>query len=301
MMSLGPGPSYVCGYALAKKLLNYFILPLVFLLIQDVSHPIFAAPAIQWKEIQLGLSVAEIQDPVYSRIGSCTTVIVKVDARRYRFEAFQYAAQSLSGPLSVEEWAQETGALMVFNAGQYYENYKHMGLLVKNGTNIGTRLISQWKGLFVENPSQDSVAPVSLLDLDFDKADTSGGTYPFAVQSLMLFDREGTKRVRKSDWIANRTVVATDWEGAVYVFCTEGGYTLWEAAGFIRDLGLGLKHAMTLDGGYQSQLAINTPYFTSVTYGKWAIQGSMSIIPMPGFKMKLPAVIAVFRRKKIAP
>jgi uncharacterized protein YigE (DUF2233 family) len=274
---------------------------LLFLLFQGAWHPLYAATTIQWKEIQPGLSVAEIYDPVYSRMGSPNTIILKVDAVRYRFEAFQFAAQSLERPLSVEEWAKKTGAPVVFNAGQYYENYKHMGLLVKNGSNMGTRLIAQWKGLLVENPSQGNPAPVSLLDLEFDQADTSGGTYPFAVQSLMLFDREGSKRIRKSDWVANRTIVAMDWENTVYVFCTEGGYTLWEVAGFIRDLGLELKHAMALDGGYQSQLAINTPSFTYATYGKWAVQGGISLIPIPGFKMKLPAVIAVFPRKKMEP
>ena len=274
---------------------------LFFLLFLVAWCPSYAATNIQWKEIQPGLLVAEIYDPVYNRIGSPNTLVLKIDTVRYRFEAFQFAAHSLERPLSVEEWSKKTGAPVVFNAGQYYENYRHMGLLVKNGSNLGTRLIAQWKGLFVENPSQGNSAPVSLLDLEFDQADTSGGAYSFAVQSLMLFDREGSKRIRKSDWVANRTIVAMDWGNTAYVFCTEGGYTLWELAGFIRELGLGLKHAMTLDGGYQSQLAINTPSLTHAMYGKWAIQGGISLIPMPGFKTKLPAVIAVFPRRKMEP
>jgi uncharacterized protein YigE (DUF2233 family) len=280
--------------------MHTFVAMLLLLLFEVIGHPLHAA-AIEWREIQPGLSLAEIYDPVYSRIGSPNTLVLRIDTTKYRFEAFQFAALSLESPLSVEEWAEKTGAPVVFNAGQYYENYKHMGLLIKNGSNLGTKLIAQWKGLLVENPSQGNPAPVSLLDLEFDQADTSGTTYSFAVQSLMLFDRAGSKRIRKSDWVANRTIVAMDWGHTLYVFCTEGGYTLWELAEFIRDLGLELKHAMTLDGGCQSQLAINTPSLTHAFYGKWAFQGGISLIPMPGFKMKLPAVIAVFPRTKAEP
>jgi len=270
----------------------------IFSLNQNALASDSGADSLQWDEIQSGLHMAVIKDPVYCRVGSKITTVVKIDPERFRFEAFQYSAESLNGPLTIEDWSRKTGAPVVFNAGQYYENLKHMGLLIKNGVNLGTPLISRWKALFVENSAETGSGQVSLLDLEFENADASGRTYSFAVQSLMLFDRTGAKRVRQSDWVANRTILATDWKGMVYVFCTQGGYTLWEAADFIKKLGLQLKHAMNLDGGYQSQLTINTPYFTYTSYGRWVIQGNKTGLSMPGVKLKLPAIIAVFPRKQ---
>ena len=251
-------------------------------------------PEIEWREVADSLYMAKINDPVYVRSGSRTSVVVKFDSTRYRFEAFHYSSESDRKLLTVEEWMNKTGALVVFNAGQYFEDYEHMGLLVKNGMNLGTKLISKWKGLLVQRLYDHGPSRAKLLDLKFDEADTSGKSYQFAVQSLMLFDRTGARRVRKSDLVANRTILGVDIDGNILLFITEGGYTLWEVGILLKKIGLNVTHAMSLDGGFQSQLAVKTPKLQYVQYGKWAPQAFVAGLAVPGIRLKIPAVIAVF-------
>ncbi len=268
---------------------------LIPLLIAPVSS---AAPSIAWSEAADGVRFGRIEDTTYVRNGSKTSVVLKIDSTKYRFEAFRFGEGDTSDPLTVEEWSGKTGAPVVFNAGQYYESLNPMGLLIKDGLNLGTPFIPNWKGLFVEKESPDGSPCVALLDLKYDTADLTGQSYRFALQSLMLFDRKGDLRVRRSDLVANRTILATGKDGSVFVFYSEGGYTLWEYALFIRDLDLGVEQAIVLDGGYQSQIAVRFPSLSYLAYGKWVPQNSMAGISVPGIRIKLPAIVAVVPRDK---
>jgi len=255
------------------------------------------APIIKWEIIAPGISFGFIEDTEFLRSGSSKTLVLRIDSSTHRFQAFHYTAEDLSEPLTIEEWSQKTNAPIVFNAGQYYEDFKHIGWLIRDGENLGTRLNEPWKGLLVQEQEGSQVKPVRLLDLKYDHVNPSHQSYAFAVQSLMLFDKNGKRRVRKSDLVANRTVVATGDNSDVYVFFTEGGYTLWELAELIQRLDLPIDHALALDGGYQAQIEVNLPSFSYLNWGKWGAQtlapGIMGII-VPGVKVKLPAVIAVF-------
>ncbi len=41
----------------------------------------------------------------------------------------------------------------------------------------------------------------------------------------------------------------------IYIFVTEGEWTLWKLAEFLMSSGLKLRHAMSMDGGAQAQIA----------------------------------------------
>ena len=109
----------------------------------------------------------------------------------------------------------------------------------------------------------------------------------------MLLDRNGKKRVRRSDWLANRTVVAMTREDRLLVLVTEGAWSLWDLADWIARSDLGVRHAMSLDGGFESQMAIRSKGLDYTTYGQFSVddRGDHSI---PGLRVSLPAVVALF-------
>jgi hypothetical protein len=111
----------------------------------------------------------------------------------------------------------------------------------------------------------------------------------------MLFDHTGKKRVKKGNWVANRTAVAQDRQGRILVFVSEGGFTIWDFARLLQTSGLNLVKAMSMDGGYESELAVRVREFGYVTYGQWETN-DYGDISLPGIQMPLPAVIAVYPR-----
>ncbi len=248
-----------------------------------------------WRTPTPGLEVRTMDGGAVTRKGSPAVTVVRVDPSLWRVDVFHHAASG-EKPADVEAWMQRTGATVMFNAGQYYPNRVPMGLFIKDGKNLGTPILKHWKGLLVAEPAGAPGAPrADILDLQFDAFDPAASPYRTAVQSFMLIDRTGARRVRRSEWHANRTILATDDRARLLVLHTEGACTLWELAGWIHGSDLAIRHALSLDGGFESQLSIQAGSFSYVSRGGWHVddRGDHS---MPGVRMPLPAAIGLFPR-----
>ena len=242
------------------------------------------------------------------RMGSRAVAVARIEPSRWRLEPFSYTedpnarANFAREPLDIEAWQRRTGAAIVFNAGQYFADRTPMGLFVKGGRNLGSSQIKAWKGLLVAEPAGTSKgrgrsAPrATILDLEHERFALSSTPYRVVVQSFMLLDRDGRKRVRRSDWLANRTVVAVDRRGRLLVLHTEGAWSLWDFADWLARSGLGVRQAMAMDGGFESQISIRSGATVYLSCGQWHIddRGDHSI---PGLRVNLPAVIGLFPRK----
>lgn len=248
-----------------------------------------------WRQLQPGVSFTRAEATRYCRMGEPFIGVVRLDPERVRFKVFHMSDEEKPRPLVIEEWRRKTGAWIMFNPGQYDERGAHLGLLIRDGANIGTGLLSVWKGIFVAEPVNPALPKAILIDLAYTKFNPSTTQYTQAVQSFMLLDHQGRKRVRRSDWKANRTVLAMDQAGRIVVLCTEGAYTLWELASWLQESDLGIVKAMSLDGGHAAELVIHINDFSYSTYGQW-VTNDFGNLSLPGFKATLPAVVGVFPR-----
>ena len=107
----------------------------------------------------------------------------------------------------------------------------------------------------------------------------------------MLFDRDGTVRVRHSDLVATRTAVAEDRGGRIVVLTSEGGYTLWDFAQLLKTLPLELSQAMAMDGGLEAEMVVSAAHFRYASFGQWEHGRAPRDAPPP--PVALPAVITV--------
>lgn len=247
------------------------------------------APSPVWKPIAPGLEFRALEGGSHCRRGSQLVAAVRVDPARRRLDIFH---ESETGPqsgsrLDIERWQEKTGAAVIFNAGQYTPDRRHMGLFTRGTASFGAQLKSAWKGLLLAGPG------ISLLDLQHNPFNPASDKHEVRVQSFMLLDRDGRKRVRRSDWLANRTIVGMTRDDRLMILVTEGGWTLWELADWIARSDLGVRHAMSLDGGFESQVAIRSGGFSYTSFGQYSVddRGDHSI---PGLRVTLPAVIALF-------
>jgi len=227
-------------------------------------------------------------------MGDPFVAALRIDPSRYRFQVYHFT-QLDTAPLTIEEWRNRTRALAVFNAGQYYPDLSYMGLLVSGNQRFGSKLHRQWQGLFLAEPGKNPTHKARILDLKYARFSPDSTPYTQIAQSFMLFDVGGKKRVKKGDWVANRTAVAEDSRGRILIFVSEGALTLWDFAALLQNSKLGLLRAMSMDGGYESELAVGSGRFSYVTYGQWETN-DYGDISLPGIHMGLPAVIGVFPR-----
>ena len=246
-------------------------------------------PPLAWQTLRPGLEFVLSGDLARARSGSSLLAILRVDPRRFGFRVL--AAQGGRSGLTAEEWLEASHALAVFNAGLYTPEGRHLGYLLADGKPLSP-MVPQQDGMFLAEPREDGLPPARIIDLRYTPFDPLFSPYRQAAQSLMLLDRFGQVRVRRSPTVASRTALASDEQGRILVLVTEGGHTLWELAQSLKDSGLGLREVMTMDGGAESQLEIHVGGFAYAHYGRPSPAGEL---PWP--RRALPAALAVFPRK----
>jgi len=259
---------------------------LVLSLVREAGGP-------RWRGLRDGIEFTTLRGDPYCRHGSSEIAVLRLDPARVRLRMLHYSREAGGVPLTIVEWQQRTGALAVFNAGQYYPDLSYMGLLVSDGVLVSRRLHPGFRAALVAGPDDGRTA-ARVLDLDRDSLDPAAPGWREVAQSFMLFDRDRRPRIRKTDLVANRTAVAQDGKGRILVITSEGGYTLWDFARLLQKAPIGLSHAMSMDGGYEAELCVNIPPFHYASFGQWKGQGDLS--DAPGAKVPLPAVVAVVAR-----
>jgi hypothetical protein len=247
----------------------------------------------RWHTLRPGVEFTTVRGEPWCRRGSAEIAVLRLDPALARLRVRHFSLTRSKTPMNIVEWQRSTGAIAVFNAGQFYPDYDYMGLLVCSGHVVSDELHADFKAALVAGPYAAHV-----LDLTRQPLDPAHPGWDEVAQSFMLLDESGDERVRKSDHIANRTVVAEDAKGRVLVITSEGGYTLWDFAQLLRKAQLGVSHAMSMDGGREAELCVSTDKFHYASFGHWEPPKESE---MPGAKVTLPAVVTVEVSEAITP
>lgn len=243
---------------------------------------------LHWRTLQPGVEFATFTGSPYCQMGSSTVAALRVDPRLVRVRARHWTRLGRDAPPGVLDWQHATGALAVFNAGQFYPDLRYMGLFVSGGDTVSRRTHPGFQAALVASGGKGP-RDARVLDLARSPLSRERGWSDVA-QSFMLFDRGGGVRVKRTSRIANRTAVAEDPEGHLVVIVSEGAYTLADFAELLMKSPMRLTHAMSMDGGLEAQLVVASGPFRYASFGRWSPGAEPTA---PGAKAPLPAVITV--------
>lgn len=257
-----------------------------------VTTSVFAREVF-WERLADGLEVAVWEPGSQCGDEVPPLFMLNVDPERFRFSIYHFRDEGLSAPVTIQEWHQRTRASVLFNAGLFGDDYSYLGLLFKDGRSLGTKRHPQWKALFVAEPMEPGQPKARVLDLAAEPFATDRPAYREVAQSLMLLDRAGQPRVRRTGKQAHQTVVAEDRRGRILVIKTAEIVALWELAECLRTGLAGLRHAMAMDGGASSDLLIGSDLLSNRPEGS-DLRPWQSLVDGAGMRhIALPAVIGV--------
>lgn len=242
-----------------------------------------------WRTLSPGVEFATLRGEPYCRRGSAEIAALRLDPAHARLHVMHFTTFGAAKPLSIVEWQRRTGALAVFNAGQFYPDWSYMGLLVCSGRTISADPHAAFKAALVAAPTHGAYA-IRVLDLEQQALDPASPGWREVAQSFMLFDHSGAVRVRRTDHVSNRTVVIQDRRGRIVVLTTEGGYTLADMADWVKHSPLSAVQAMAMDGGYEAEMCVRATDFRYASFGRWDESAEAT---SPGAHAPLPAVVAV--------
>jgi hypothetical protein len=267
---------------------------------RDVSHT-----TIDWTSIGKGLEFARVE---VHRGTDLVDIIaaVKIGPKYNRIRVFNSFGFDKTKLRTIEGWRDHTGATVMVNSAQYTSSpgYAPCALVIADDVQKGPQYNKSAKGMLVAEPKQPGLPQASLLDFDYDAFDCRNTRYTQGVQHWpILLDRQGRTKVNPTQWQANRTVVAKDFEGNIMFFTTEGGFfTLYNLGRFLKesnkrkDSGFRVHTAMNMDGGYEACMAIKSPSLQYVTYGEFETYGPDKDATIRDIRIKIPGVIGVFPR-----
>jgi uncharacterized protein YigE (DUF2233 family) len=271
--------------------------PLLFLaLIAFGPTPALSAADFSWDRLLEGLAAA-MWEPRGTCVeeGMAPMVVLKVDPARFRFATFHFRQEGLAAPPTILEWQEYTGAAVVLNAGQFLADYSYLGLLFKDGRSIGGKRHPSWHGLFVAEPLDHGLKQAGILDLSIERFTEMQPAYREAAQSLMLLDRRGQTRVRRSGRQAQQSIVAEYEDGSILLIKTTEETALWELANCLKAGFSGIRQALVLDGGSSSDLLVSPETLARVP-GSGAAAWRSYIDGHGQRHIALPSVIGVFPR-----
>jgi hypothetical protein len=231
-------------------------------------------PGATWQDASLRFDVL---DATAITVSGPTRLFVVTFAPGTSFVPHHYRSEGWDAPRPIDGWAAALSGQVVCNAGQFDPSLQHLGWLKADGRWLPGRQSRAWMGLLL-SASIDPALPAARI-ADLETMDVGiAEHYRHVVQSMMLFDAQGRRRVRRSDKAASRMVVAEDTRGRIVLVATAGEVRLADLADWLLSSPLQLVRAMNLDGGHEAQLAIRTEGLALTLHG--------SALPYP-----IPAVI----------
>ena len=257
---------------------------------------------IEWNEIGKGLSFDRME--VYSNEELVDRIaMVKIDPKYNQIKVFSSYDEKTQNydSKTIEGWQKETGASVIFNSAQYQANpwARPCALMISDGKMIGPKKNLSSRGMLLAEPTDNSLPLADLIDFEFDEFNYKNTEYTQGVQHWpILLNRNGKLKVLETDWQANRTIIAKDFDGNILSMTTEGGFfTLYNFGKFLKNSDLNIHTAMNLDGGYEAEMCIKTPNLDYTTYGQFETYGPDRDVTIRGVKYPLPSVIGVFPRE----
>jgi uncharacterized protein YigE (DUF2233 family) len=252
-------------------------------------------PGIRWQTLSPGLffyrfEVRSPNNPVN------IIAVLRIDPDLWAFRVFFNRE-----PKSIREWQQQTGAGVICNGGLYQENFLPAGKIVSNGTHLGPSRNRHMKGMFLSEPKKgfENLPKATLIDLKDPKSEELISFYDQGIQSFpVLLDPQGQVRVNQSAFQANRTLLAQDQKGYLYILVSEKPYfTLYDLGHYLKSLSFGFRFILNLDGGFRTQLSVQIKEFKYLFTGQ-EDRSETSRLFFPE-SIKLPSVIGLFPRGRI--
>ncbi|MBN2003869.1 MAG: phosphodiester glycosidase family protein [Anaerolineae bacterium] len=204
-------------------------------------------PDTGWQDVAPGMAVRSLNVKASELTERVT--LVRVDAGAARFRVVYTPGQ----PRLVSDWAQQTGARLVINAGYFTEEFKATGLLVSGGERYGVSY-EDFAGMFAVSAS--GAAEVRWLrEQPYDPSEPLRE----AVQCFPVVVKPGGVMGFPADADdgrpARRTIVAQDRAGRLLLMVAPRGYfSLHELAVWLTESDLDVDVALNLDGGPSSGL-----------------------------------------------
>ncbi len=232
--------------------LKYLLPVVIFLFISSPGYT--SKPEINWNKIEKGVLYTRIVTGELAKEKQSVIHVYNIDKARYAFRLFHCKDYSTKGPLSFDQWYQQTNAPVLFNVCPDPVKKKPTGYFRASGKTFKKQTYEPWRGLLVTGPNTRSKPVTRVIDMDFNAFDPERAKDIDILQQPMLLDENKQIRVKQHKYKATRVALGEDKHRNVLIFLTENPCTLWELAQWLKTGPFDLERAINLGSGNTDQV-----------------------------------------------
>jgi hypothetical protein len=222
----------------------------------------FAQP-MAWDSLGMGIRYAEVPLTLPSVLGESRLQILEINPNLRKLELF-CAGEAGHGPLTANEWAEKEQLQVVFNAGMYRLDRP----MVSRGFLRTKTYINQdkwhpdYKGLLLLQPQDSALPSASVCDMTCPELPDWKEKYSALVQGLRMLDCQGAPLSwDKKKQSCSMMVLGKNAAGNLYLVFCRSPYTHNQMIAFLRNLPLGLRETVYLEGGPETSLLVRMGNF----------------------------------------
>lgn len=227
----------------------------------------YSASAHSWKEIHQGLDYTQVAVKLENI--SVNLHVLKINLKNLEIKPIVIKTKK-----SVREMRENFGALAVINANFFDESGKVLGLVVKDNVTLSQKKNISWWSVFCIQKNSAQIFHTKNYD---------PGQCSQAIQTGPRLVTHGMNPKLKPE-TSRKTVVALNRKGEVFFILANEKIPILDLARFLKTPesqgGLGMAHALNLDGGSSTQMSLKTKNFS---------------LEVPSF-MSIPVGLGVFEK-----
>ncbi|MBI5547609.1 MAG: phosphodiester glycosidase family protein [Deltaproteobacteria bacterium] len=217
-----------------------------------------ASASIDFRPLEPGLELAEVQLPVRSSVGDSTVTVLRIDPARFSLTLLAAAPSTGSRSRTARAWVRNHGLAAAVNAGMFEPGGKPTGFARKGSAVLNGRWKAGYQAALAFGPRKEGLPAVRILDKDCDgDLQVASAGYEHVVQSIRMIDcrRRNAWGVRKQRY--SSVIAAVDTRGRLLLLHCRSPFVMHDYIAQLLSLSaLDLQRALYLEGGPEASLYV---------------------------------------------
>jgi len=210
-----------------------------------------------WRTLEPGLELGAFVAPVAARSGDSTVRVVRVDPEKWELVLLNTSAPGEGDLHTAREWCERHGCAAAINASMYQTDYRRSVSLMRTRDHVNNSYVSKDNTVLAFDRLDGDVPPVQIIDRtcqDFPSVSKSYGTL---VQSIRMISCRGNNVWEQQKRRYSTAAVAMDGAGRLLMIHCRSPYSTHDFIDILLGLPLDIVNAMYVEGGPESQLAVD--------------------------------------------
>jgi len=249
-------------------------------------------------ELDKGLWYGEFKSIQPKIVGDSIIRVVRADPNNYNLKLLT-KSQYKGNSLNAQEWVKEHNLVAAINAGMFRGDHKTNCGFARTRDHVNNgHLTPKYNAAIAFDPKISGIPEFKMADLDAEDFEILKKQYHSIVQNLRMTDRNGKNMWEKSHKQWSQAAVGIDSKGRALFLHSRSPHSVHDFNDVLRDLPLGIRNSMHVEGGPEASLSLKYGKEKSVSVNQsGSYETGFNENDFNSNQWPIPNVLGIIKRK----